>query len=160
MRHIAANCRLSLGPHAMFALWLQSHPDTPQLLSLEQLCRRSSRTALSDHIPCTSHNESAVHLRNQQSMKMIASTKLNRAQRAMAAAKAYGAANNGKFDRTSAPTSEHSIGIAKQFASPPPLSKRLQRSSPTLRLLPPRVAVSFLSLSPRTRVFVAASTRP
>lgn len=29
-------------------------------------------------------------------MKMIASTKLNKAQRAMAAAKAYGEANNGK----------------------------------------------------------------
>ena len=34
---------------------------------------------------------------NAQSMKMIASTKLNKAQRAMAAAKAYGAANNGKL---------------------------------------------------------------
>lgn len=33
----------------------------------------------------------------QQSMKMIASTKLNKAQRAMAAAKAYGAANTGMY---------------------------------------------------------------
>lgn len=42
---------------------------------------------------------------NKQSMKMIASTKLNKAQRAMAAAKAYGAANNGKlFGRTTITT--------------------------------------------------------
>lgn len=36
----------------------------------------------------------------QQSMKMIASTKLTKAQRAMTAAKAYGNANNGESDFT------------------------------------------------------------
>lgn len=36
-------------------------------------------------------------------MKMIASTKLNKAQRAMAAAKAYGQANNGEFLQHSTP---------------------------------------------------------
>jgi len=42
-------------------------------------------------------NTSTACMMTKQSMKMIASTKLNKAQRAMAAAKAYGAANTGEF---------------------------------------------------------------
>lgn len=52
----------------------------------------------------------------QQSMKMIASTKLNKAQRAMAAAKAYGAANNGKFRLSR--LQQHSTHIAQHLNYP------------------------------------------
>lgn len=44
-------------------------------------------------------------------MKMIASTKLNKAQRAMAAAKAYGAANNGKLSIYSSTSIDFSFDL-------------------------------------------------
>lgn len=45
-------------------------------------------------------------------MKMIASTKLNKAQRAMAAAKAYGAANNGKCGLHLRPNLQHQVQLS------------------------------------------------
>ena len=77
-----------------------------------------------------------------QSMKMIASTKLAKAQRAMQAGKEYGSANSG------------AVGISRSICS----STVLQKSSNTHRRKRLQSASYLLSFR-RTRVFAVVSTR-
>lgn len=82
-----------------------------------------------------------------QSMKVVASTKLARAERAMRAGKAYGTANQGRPGQ-----------VTHVMPSLPLCPSQNSTTRPASRRL--RMPRSFTSPSPRTEVSAAVSTRP